>query len=295
MGWLGRLANSQPAVQAGLNCRAKEGLQINGVNSLITLAFIAQDQARLAELIKNLGADDFLASWAMPWPEHAKDWQTLANISVQYMIFLPHKAAWPSARQIVDYFSILIDSNRSRQAPFAAGGFGDGSVFARELEHELDKIGSLAFSALIFEANDMAELGAPPNVAALELAHRDLQPDLVLPARQKDDLWRQACRRGAWCRMRLMLWRHMSSREIRHELMLPAQALLWVICLVILLLNILGYDTLLWGMILLLYPLNRDFLRRVVQQVPECLFTGLFYCFWRPWAWLYGMIRNPQS
>lgn len=42
--------------------------------------------------------------------------------------------------------------------------------------------------------------------------------------------------------------------------------------------------------LLLLYPLNRPFLRRVGESAPDLMNAALLYCLARPFAWLGGML-----
>ena len=43
--------------------------------------------------------------------------------------------------------------------------------------------------------------------------------------------------------------------------------------------------------LLLLYPLNRAFLKQLSAREPELLNRALLWCLLRPWAWTWGMIR----
>ncbi|MCF8031585.1 MAG: hypothetical protein K9K66_01670 [Desulfarculaceae bacterium] len=43
--------------------------------------------------------------------------------------------------------------------------------------------------------------------------------------------------------------------------------------------------------LLLLYPLNRGFLKQISSQEPELMSKALLWCLLRPWAWTLGMLR----
>lgn len=159
-------------------------------------------------------------------------------------------------------------------------------------EYEAGLGGAASLAGLAFCSEDFTTLAEaePLNYNQASLCRQRLDERRAL--NQGASWWAGNVWRGRLCRQRLAMWRQLAPEQRKLELNLLAQVAVVLLALSLLGLWLAGTETLGWLLILLLYPLNRPFIRMAADKYPQKVTGCLAFCLLRPLIWLAGLVSK---